>query len=288
MLFVSNYQRKPKALLHDKVAKKILKDEVYGKMYCSKILADLLGLDYDEVYNSLEIVSEDIAFSSLTVDNRVDTLLRNDRMIIDFEINYKDYPSKPQVLETFVYQLVLSQIKTHKDYNKLKEVIQISIDAYDFFKSNEFIYKCYLQEETTHQKVSNNFIMYHFNLDYLRKLDYNEIRKNKLMYDLYFLICGNEKLEIYKGDRFMEEIINNAKEVAGEVRVPLFASEEEVMKLDEEYIREQATKAGMQKGILQNQREMILNFYKNNVPVEIIAKSANLSLDEVQKIIMEK
>ena len=294
---INSLLNKPKVFLNDKVARKILKDDVYGKKLTAKFISDLLELDYDEVFNSLQKISEDVAISSLTVDNRVDALYSNDKIIIDLEINYTKYPSKPQVLETYIYQLLLSQIKSAKDYNKIKEVVQISIDAYDFFDDNKFIYKCYLQEETSHKKVSKNFIMYHFNLDYLKNVDYNLIKENKLMYDLYFLICGNDLLDkIYKGDRFMEEIIQNAKEVAGGIEEPIFKSEEEIMKLDEAFIREQSYNDGIQQGIqkgiqqgnINKQNEIVMNMSKKNIPIELIADCTNLTIDEVKKIISKE
>ena len=49
------------------------------------------------------------------------------------------------------------------------------------------------------------------------------------------------------------------------------------MKLDEEFIRKQ--------GIEQNKKEMVLNLYHNGVSLDIIAKSANLTIDEVKAII---
>ena len=101
------------------------------------------------------------------------------------------------------------------------------------------------------------------------------------MYDLCFLICGEELLDkIYKGDKFMEEIINNAKAIAGQYMNPLFIPEEEIIKANEEFFREQ--------GIKEKQHDMIINMYKDHLPIETIAKYANLSILEVKKIIDEK
>ncbi len=66
-----------------------MKDDVYGKMLTARIISDLLELNYQEVLNSLQKVSEDIAISSLTVDNRVDALYSNDKMIINLKIIIK-------------------------------------------------------------------------------------------------------------------------------------------------------------------------------------------------------
>ena len=71
--------------------------------------------------NNIRTVSEEIAFSSLTVTNSADIVYQTDKLIVDIEINYRRYKSKPKVLETYVFELYLGQLHTHQDYNKLKK-----------------------------------------------------------------------------------------------------------------------------------------------------------------------
>ena len=42
---------------------------------------------------------------------------------------------------------------------------------------------------------------------------------------------------------------------------------------------------GIEQGIAQTKKEMVLSFYKENIALEVIAKCANLTLDEVKGII---
>lgn len=128
--------------------------------------------------------------------------------------------------------------------------------------------------------------MYHFNLAYLRKIDYNIIVSgtNKLMYDLYFLICDNDKLlnTIYKGDLFMENIIKNAREIAGKEKLTLFLSEDEIMKKDEEFIRNES----YQEGIEQNKISVIHNLVTKKMSLKDISEVVNLPIDEVKKLLI--
>ena len=55
----------PKVFLNDKIAKKIFKNEKLGKKFSARIISDLIGADYEEVYNNIKLSSEEIAFSSL-------------------------------------------------------------------------------------------------------------------------------------------------------------------------------------------------------------------------------
>ena len=52
--------------------------------------------------------------------------------------------------------------------------------------------------------------------------------------------------------------------------------------------RESYILGGIKQGIEQNRTEMIINFYNNGVPIDIISKSSGKSLEEVKKIIEER
>ena len=48
---------------------------------------------------------------------------------------------------------------------------------------------------------------------------------------------------------------------------------------------EEGLKEGKQEGLKEKQNEMIQKMYKNNIPMETIAKVASLTIPEVEKII---
>ena len=79
----------------------------------------------------------------------------------------------------------------------------------------------------------------------------------------------------------MEEIINEAKKIAGTMELDLYATDEELKGMDqEEYYQK-----GIQKGIIDTKQEMVINMYNDKVSLESITKYANLSLKEVEDII---
>ena len=99
------------------------------------------------------------------------------------------------------------------------------------------------------------------------------------MYDLYFLICDNDKLlnTIYKGDLFMENIIKNAREIAGKDKLTLFLSEDEIIKKDEEFIRNESYE--------QIKISVIHNLVAKKMSLKDISEVVNLPIDEVKRII---
>ena len=89
--------------LNDKIVKKILKNEKLGKMFSARIISDLIGADYEEVYNNIMLSSEEIAFSALTVDSKADSIYYDNATYFNIEINVHNIESKPKQLESYVY-----------------------------------------------------------------------------------------------------------------------------------------------------------------------------------------
>ena len=279
-------------LMNDKVAKKIFKNSKVSKELTARIVSEILNIDYEDIYNNIRLISEEVAFSALTVDSRTDVMLESNSIYVDVEICYTKGSTRDAQTNTYVYQIFLSQIKNYHDYKKIKKVIQILIENYDYFNENKFIYDVVLMEKNLHLIEVDWIEKYHVNLEYLRKLGYNIIinEEEKLSKLLYFLVCEKDMLEeVYKGDEFMEKVVKEAREIAGLDNLNLYFSEEEVQKMDMEESYEKGFNAGKEEGfnagIVQTRQEMIINFYNNNVPIEIIAKSSNLSLEEINKII---
>ena len=278
-----------RVFLNEKIAKKLFKNPKYGKILSAKVISDIIGASFEDVYNNIKLSTDEIAFSSLTINSTADAIYYDDVMYFDIELNFYNSDRKNRQLESYVYQLYLGQIHTHNDYKNLKKIVQISIDAFDRFKKNEFMYKVVLMEEKYKIPYNDLITFIHVNIDYLRKLDYTFIVRsgNKLMKDLYFLICNNDdKLNhVYEGDNLMSEIIDEAKQIAGVEKMNLYLSDEELLKLDQEEYYQKGIKEGIKEGIEQNRKEMIINLYANNVSIETISKSTNLSIKEIKKII---
>ena len=81
----------------------------------------------------------------------------------------------------------------------------------------------------------------------------------------------------------MEQVIKNAKEISVKDKIPLYLSESEIRRLD----REEALQEGYDAGYDTCKQDMIMNFYKNNISLDIISDATNLSLDEIKKVIEE-
>ena len=144
-------------------------------------------------------------------------------------------------------------------------------------------------EEVHHQIESGDITKVHINLAYIKKLDYNNIETcgNKLIKGLYFLTCNDDKKldKLYEGDNLMKEIIEEAKKIAGTMELDLYATDEELIKMDQEYYFEKGVQEGIQEGIIQNKKEMVINMCKKNFDINTISQIVDLSNEEIESII---
>ena len=105
---------------------------------------------------------------------------------------------------------------------------------------------------------------------------------NKLMKDLYFLICNNdERLElVYKRDGLMKDIIDESKRVAGIEAIDLFLTDEEMIANDQKFFRKEGYKEGAKDKTIQ----IAKNLLTKNVDLDIILETTGLSKEELNKI----
>ena len=290
--------KKEHYLMRDNIAKKIFKNPTIGKELTARIVGELLHKDYRIIYNDLTPGFTEIANNVKTVDNEADIIYNTSGNVINIEINYLFGPHRNAQMNAYVCQLYIGQIKSSKNYNDAKGIIQILIEDYDYYKKGEFVYEVVLMEKKYKLEDDSFFRRYHISLEYLEKLRYNEI-KEELEKLTYFLIGYDEEKreKVYGDDGFMKDVIRNAYEIAGKEKQSLFMSNDEITRLDQEYHQKVGYQKGMQegiekgisKGIEQGSKEardlMIQNMNKYNVPIDTIAKSANLSLEEVKEIL---
>lgn len=275
-------------LMNDEVARKIFKKSSVSKELTSMIVSEIIGVDYNEIYNNIELISEELAFSSLTVDSRADVMLKDDTMYVDIEICYSKGNTRQVQTDSYVYQIYLGQLTNYHKYKEIKKVIQILIEDYDYFEKNQFIYDVVYMEKNLHLIEDEVLEKYHVNLAYLEKLGYNGIKENvdKLKRLVYFLICEDDELDkVYQGDEFMKKVIKEAREIAGLENLKLYFTEEEVLKYDNEIRYNEGYQTGHDEGIQQTKKEMVINMYKKNFDIETISQIANLSIDETEEII---
>jgi len=137
--------------------------------------------------------------------------------------------------------------------------------------------------EEKHQIVRDDMlVIYDINLEYLRKIDYNIIKRKNirdLKKILYIFICDNNK--ILDDVLYYDPIDLRRQDMQEEIDK---AVEEAIGKAVEEAVK-QAVKEGRENGIKEGRKEiineLILDFYKNNMSIDEISKLLKIDKNEI-------
>ena len=274
--------------IKDVIAKKIIANPEIGLGYAAVLIANVLDLPKDEVTNNLNYLHPNIGANANTVDAEVDSIFTDDKIIVDLEVNSSNGPKLQRKNQHYQFELAASQIKTHEEYLKLKPVIQINLDYFDYFKANKDIYVSKFMETTLHIPDNDDLVRYRINLLNLQKKDYNKVKENKssLDYFLYFFVCGDERKlkKLYVGDKLMEEVIKLGKQIASERNERLYMTEEELDKIYRDDYAIMQYEKGIEKGTIQSKLEIAKNLLKKNMPDESIIEIVDISNEELKEI----
>ena len=277
--------------MRDKVVKKLF-TSFSGYQYLARIVCEVLELP-SELF-SFQIFHPSVGVNENVVNSEVDLIIEDDAAIVNIEINTSNSRSIQNKNTAYFCHLILKQIKTSKDYDKvLKKVYQINLNSYDVSHEERFVTRSRLIDVETKEEVHPILEIVDVYLAKIIKTDYTIVkeRKNSLEYLLYLLVCNDEKIlrEVYEGDNLMEKMVDEAKELTDNFDSLLYYDYDELKKqeayeLGEASGVEQGVELGIEQGIEQNKVEIALNMLRENTNSDFICKVTGLSLDEVEKL----
>ena len=277
--------------MRDKVVKKLF-TSFSGYQYLARIVCEVLDLP-SELF-SFQIFHPNVGVNENVVNSEVNLIIEDNAAIVNIEINTSNSRSIQNKNTAYFCHLILKQIKTSKDYDKvLKKVYQINLNSYDVSHEERFVTRSRLIDVETKEEVHPILEIVDVYLAKIIKTDYTIVkeRKNSLEYLLYLLVCNDEKIlrEVYEGDNLMEKMVDEAKELIDNFDSLLYYDYDELKKqeayeLGEASGVEQGVELGIEQGIEQNKVEIALNMLRENTNSDFICKVTGLSLDEVEKL----
>ena len=121
--------------------------------------------------------------------------------------------------------------------------------------------------------------IYDINLDWLKKVDYNDIKKIKLAKLLYLFVEEDlEKItKMYEGDELMTDVKKEAEKILENFDALLYYDPYEFGK-----------EVGMDKGRDEAKIQTAHNLIKAGIDLGIISKATNISIQDLQKMQMKK
>ena len=273
--------------MRDKVVKKLF-TSFSGYQYLARIVCEVLDLP-SELF-SFQIFHPNVGVNENVVNSEVDLIIEDNASIVNIEINTSNSRSIQNKNTAYFCHLILKQIKTSKDYDKvLKKVYQINLNSYDVSHEERFVTRSRLIDVETKEEVHPILEIVDVYLAKIIKTDYTIIkeRKNSLEYLLYLLVCNDEKIlrEVYEGDSLMEKMVDEAKELTDNFDSLLYYDYDELKKQEAYELGEASgVEQGVELGIEQNKVEIALNMLKKNMDTKLICEVIGLTHDELNVI----
>ena len=275
--------------INDKVVKKILNSEKEEcREYLVRIISAVTSIDINVLRDNIELITPEISSNTNTVNSTVDSIYKDNNNYFNIEVNYNNNPIALVKNNIYVYNMILRQVSNSEEYNKVMPVIQININNYDNFKEGEFVYKSQMMDIRSRKVRDELITIYDINLEYLREIDYNEVKKGNsynLEKLLYIFICENNRIldYVYNGDEIMLEIKDEFKSQIKELDDMLYYDPEDLKRQMKEWEYKEAVKEGKEQGKLETKQEIVKNMIDNNLSDDLIMKSLNITFEELQK-----
>lgn len=284
---------KDKIFLKDVFITKLLKEEDCRE-YLASIIAAVLNLDKEYVLANLRLLDSEVSKNIHHKDQEVDVIVENEEMVVNIEINANDTEQSRIKNNSYIAQLVIRQTYPGKRY-AIKPIVQINMNLFDAYAKNEFIYHSVMMEEKHHIKRRNSLIdIYDINLDFLSKMDYNQIKKlneHDLQWLLYILVCQDKTHanHLYRESGMMKKVEMKKEDFLRELDSLLAYDHEEFHRREMEELKEKAVKEareeGLKEGLEQSKKEMAKKSLKiGTLTLEQIAEITDLTIDEVKEL----
>lgn len=263
----------PYGFINDRAAKLLLTD-INLRDYVCLIISKLLKLNYEYVKNNLELVHNGVNENQNIKGKDTDALFENDYSVINFEFN-TEYKSAYIIKNNmYVFHLYLRQLKPGEKENKIKPIYQINVNNFDIYQKGEFIYKTQLCETTYHCIRDNNLVIYDINMDFLKKLSYNEIdgMPSDSLEKLFLVFYNREDFnyeQFYDGNPIMERVIKRLEEMWENFDDMLYYDVEKLRKAaDDEAMKETIEKLVAEK--VEKREKEVTNEVTNAIALKMI------------------
>ena len=248
----------------------------------------ILGKTYEEIHGNVMV--SNIRLTNMSKDDKekfVDLIVNIDNKKIIIELN-NHYGGS--YLRNTLYAMNTLNNSYIESGNYYSDKIQGILVNLNWIKSKEkrnyskyeinYAYPKDGEEEDYLLKIIN------INLEYYKEKCYNEFEGVDKLFKLLTIKNKQELKEITEKEKLLNNYYDKMNRLSKDKEYCRMVWDE---RIDNNLRKVDAYNdghiAGREEGILENKKEMVINLYNNNVPIEIIAKSANLTIEEINDII---
>ena len=282
------------SILSDTMLKAMFQNENRIK-YSAKFLSYFIDVEYEDILNNICLAK-----------NELDKIEENDKgercdyvaLLSDTSLNIEvNNNSSLEVLERnmeYAHRLYSKKIKRGEENYQYTQVIQFNLNNFAF-KGNDKIVDIYTVTNDDNIGLSNKLIFVQIYVPNLRKKWYTKGMKSLSEEEKYILALVEmdlDKLNSLGGDTLMDEYVKEAEEVSFEGGVGEAYDKEWALR-DQGYRdglsqgKEEGRTQGLSQGKSERNIEIAKNMLKDNLSVDVISKYTELSIEEINSLIVE-
>ena len=255
----------------------------------------ILGCSYDDIHGRVTVGNIRLTRTSKKDKNKYLDLIveyKNEKIIIELNNNFSGFYTR-NILYAANVLMNNYQIKGKKNinndyYQEIVRVLLVNLNWYKSKKNSDKVPEKRIYEIPHSDFEEKGYILkiINVNLDYFDNLCYDKINEGDKLYKLLTVKNKDELDMLTKNEKMLEHYSNKL--------IDLSNNKEYTEGIMDEIIEENVAKQtaylvgkdeGIEQGIEQNKREMVVNLFKNNVPIDVISESSGLTIDEVKEII---
>lgn len=276
-------------------------DAAFKSIFCKKSNQDLLKRLIEESLEK-EITIKSLTFPEVIKHNlelrakTLDAVVEADQQLYLVEMNANYYNGLNIRNFAFACAKYIEETHVGEDYNDMRNVYQLNytcgmpktyIDEDGIKKETPLVFKYEVHDKNNNSNYVKNLAIYVFNVDKILELCYNEGEER---YKFIALLNANEKQlnKLSEGDKDMEKFFDEVKFLNTSQGWTNFISVEEDAKKVQKTIMNNYKREGLEQGLKQGEKqksiEIAKNMLKENIDIDIIAKTTGISKKELKTL----
>ena len=241
----------------------------------SHILSLIMGERMDVIGEIREVQTEKTFTFLKRKDTRLDAVAVDSKgNICHIEMENTKSKATPKRARFYSAALTADALKKGEDYESLKRQISIYLVDGDALGKGRTVDSYRMRSDEGDELSDGVDIIF---------VDINGEAEGELG---EMLRCLKERDAYKMGDEILRKAVSYAKGDEA-MQVSIYDTKIRFSEETEKAILEQGRQEGIEQGAMQAKIQMVISFYSNNVPKEVIANSTGFSIDEVDRIIQE-
>ena len=258
------------------------------------VAMQILGCTYEEIKGNVSVVDARLTRINKNERNKyVDLLIQYNQEKIIIELN-QNFDGNYLRNVLFATNTILNNYSMEGfDYKKISRCILVNLNWYPktYTKiKRETPGKEVIIWDYPSRKVSGYLLkIININLDFYDNVSYDKLDTSDKFYKLLTVSDSKELNEIVDGEHLLGRYTSKLIKYSNDEKYKEAIMDEIIEKnalMQEKYLS--GLYDGMEQGIQENQKDIVINMYKEKIALDVISKVTKLSVDEINEIISQE